>query len=165
MPDPRPWCAGAFSWTRRAYMSPHSCIRDTTVTLKPQLSIRRDSHQMPLGDLCRSLTWIRAHRCVGREAKKENRNVVLSPRPDAGSEAERQQFARLCSSVAPRAGKGAAIIAAQQNFRMHHATASPLQEIICRTPEGPIVISTYADLHQRAQLCGLALRSMDVRSE
>lgn len=34
------------------------------------------------------------------------------------------------------------------------------QEIVCRTVEGPTVVSTYADLATRAKLCALALREL-----
>eukprot|EP00200_Dunaliella_tertiolecta_P004724 CAMPEP_0202360492 /NCGR_PEP_ID=MMETSP1126-20121109/13416_1 /ASSEMBLY_ACC=CAM_ASM_000457 /TAXON_ID=3047 /ORGANISM="Dunaliella tertiolecta, Strain CCMP1320" /LENGTH=572 /DNA_ID=CAMNT_0048954221 /DNA_START=64 /DNA_END=1782 /DNA_ORIENTATION=+ len=37
------------------------------------------------------------------------------------------------------------------------------QEVICRTPEGPITITTYAELAQRAQLCSLGLKSLGMR--
>jgi len=36
----------------------------------------------------------------------------------------------------------------------------PEQQIVCKTVEGPTVISTYADLDTRAQLCALALKAM-----
>ncbi|GAX84444.1 hypothetical protein CEUSTIGMA_g11864.t1 [Chlamydomonas eustigma] len=39
----------------------------------------------------------------------------------------------------------------------------PEQEVVCRTPEGPISVSTYADLHLRAQLCALSLHTLGVR--
>ena len=39
----------------------------------------------------------------------------------------------------------------------------PEQEIVSKAPEGPTVISTYADLHRRAQLCALALQGLGIR--
>jgi hypothetical protein len=36
------------------------------------------------------------------------------------------------------------------------------QEIVCRTVEGPIQISTYADLSRRAKLCAIALMQLGV---
>ena len=39
----------------------------------------------------------------------------------------------------------------------------PEQQIVCRTVEGPIVISTYQDLSRRAQLCALALIKLGLR--
>lgn len=39
----------------------------------------------------------------------------------------------------------------------------PDQEIISKTVEGPIVVSTYADLAQRARLCAVALQRLGVR--
>jgi hypothetical protein len=38
-----------------------------------------------------------------------------------------------------------------------------LQEVICRTPEGPISITTYAEVCERAKLCALALRGLGMR--
>jgi hypothetical protein len=38
----------------------------------------------------------------------------------------------------------------------------PEQQIVCKTVEGPTVISTYADLDMRAQLCALALKALGV---
>jgi len=37
------------------------------------------------------------------------------------------------------------------------------QEIVCRTVEGPINISTYGDLSRRAKLCALALAHLGVK--
>eukprot|EP00883_Tetradesmus_obliquus_P009277 jgi/Sobl393_1/20072/SZX64644.1 len=37
------------------------------------------------------------------------------------------------------------------------------QEIVCKTVEGPVTISTYADLNQRAKLCALALQKLGVK--
>eukprot|EP00882_Tetradesmus_deserticola_P001881 GHRQ01002017.1.p1 GENE.GHRQ01002017.1~~GHRQ01002017.1.p1 ORF type:complete len:566 (+),score=249.76 GHRQ01002017.1:439-2136(+) len=37
------------------------------------------------------------------------------------------------------------------------------QEIICKTVEGPITISTYADLNLRAKLCALALQQLGIK--
>ena len=37
------------------------------------------------------------------------------------------------------------------------------QEIVSRTPEGPTVIYTYAEMHRRAQLCALALQGTGIR--
>lgn len=37
------------------------------------------------------------------------------------------------------------------------------QEVVSRTPEGPIVITTYADIHRRSQYCALALQRLGVR--
>lgn len=37
------------------------------------------------------------------------------------------------------------------------------QEIVCKTTEGPVVISTYAELSSRAKLCALALQALGVR--
>lgn len=39
----------------------------------------------------------------------------------------------------------------------------PDQEIISKTVEGPIVVSTYADLSQRAKLCAVALQRLGIR--
>jgi hypothetical protein len=39
----------------------------------------------------------------------------------------------------------------------------PTQEIVCRTVEGPVVISSYADLDRRARLCALALQGLRIR--
>lgn len=39
----------------------------------------------------------------------------------------------------------------------------PQQEVISKTVEGPIVVSTYADLAQRARLCAVALQSLGIR--
>lgn len=39
----------------------------------------------------------------------------------------------------------------------------PEQEIISKTTEGPIVVSTYADLSQRAKLCAVALQRLGIR--
>jgi hypothetical protein len=36
------------------------------------------------------------------------------------------------------------------------------QEIVCRTIEGPVTISNYADLNRRAKLCALALSHLGV---
>lgn len=38
----------------------------------------------------------------------------------------------------------------------------PEQQIVCKTVEGPLVVSTYADLSRRAQLCALALKALAV---
>ncbi|WIA13606.1 hypothetical protein OEZ85_007172 [Tetradesmus obliquus] len=37
------------------------------------------------------------------------------------------------------------------------------QKIVCKTVEGPVTISTYADLNQRAKLCALALQKLGVK--
>jgi fatty-acyl-CoA synthase len=37
------------------------------------------------------------------------------------------------------------------------------QEIVSKTVEGPIVVSTYADLANRARLCAVALQQLGVR--
>jgi fatty-acyl-CoA synthase len=39
----------------------------------------------------------------------------------------------------------------------------PTQEIVCRTVEGPVIISSYADLDRRARLCALALQGLGIR--
>lgn len=39
----------------------------------------------------------------------------------------------------------------------------PDQEIISKSVEGPIVVSTYADLAQRAKLCAVALQRLGIR--
>lgn len=39
----------------------------------------------------------------------------------------------------------------------------PNQEIVCRTVEGPIVISSYQDLDRRSRLCALALQQLGIR--
>ncbi|WIA41363.1 hypothetical protein OEZ86_004955 [Tetradesmus obliquus] len=39
----------------------------------------------------------------------------------------------------------------------------PTQEIVCRTVEGPVIISSYADLARRARLCALALQCLGIR--
>ncbi|KAG1667964.1 hypothetical protein FOA52_008336 [Chlamydomonas sp. UWO 241] len=38
----------------------------------------------------------------------------------------------------------------------------PEQTVVCKTPEGPTVISSYADIHKRSQLCALALQALGV---
>jgi hypothetical protein len=38
-----------------------------------------------------------------------------------------------------------------------------VQEIICRTPEGPTEVCTWGDVRRRARLCSLALRRLGVR--
>ena len=38
-----------------------------------------------------------------------------------------------------------------------------LQVVVTRTVEGPVVRSTYAEVHERARLCALALRRLGVR--
>lgn len=37
-----------------------------------------------------------------------------------------------------------------------------LQVVVTRTVEGPIVRSTYAEVHERARLCALALRRLGI---
>ena len=37
-----------------------------------------------------------------------------------------------------------------------------LQVVVTRTVEGPVVRSTYAEVHERARLCALALRRLGV---
>lgn len=39
----------------------------------------------------------------------------------------------------------------------------PTQEVVCRTVEGPIVISSYQDLDRRSRLCALALQQLGIR--
>lgn len=39
----------------------------------------------------------------------------------------------------------------------------PEQEIVCRTVEGPTLISSYADVHKRAQMCAMGLAKLGVR--
>lgn len=36
------------------------------------------------------------------------------------------------------------------------------QEIVSKTPEGPTIITNYAEIHRRAQLCALALTSLGI---
>jgi hypothetical protein len=37
------------------------------------------------------------------------------------------------------------------------------QTVVCRTPEGPTTITTYAEMNRRAQLCALALKGLGVK--
>lgn len=39
----------------------------------------------------------------------------------------------------------------------------PDQEIVSKSVEGPITVSTYADLAQRAKLCAVALQRLGIR--
>lgn len=39
----------------------------------------------------------------------------------------------------------------------------PEQQVVCRTPEGPTTITTYAEMNKRAQLFALALRGLGVK--
>eukprot|EP00798_Chlamydomonas_sp_ICE-L_P008231 gene8231-1497_t len=48
-------------------------------------------------------------------------------------------------------------------FLDYAAKWHPEQEIVCKTPEGPTTITTYADMHVRAQLWALALKNMGIK--
>jgi hypothetical protein len=37
------------------------------------------------------------------------------------------------------------------------------QTVVCRTTEGPMTVSTYTEVQERARLCALALRALGVR--
>ena len=49
------------------------------------------------------------------------------------------------------------------SFLDHAARWHSEQEIVCRTVEGPTVVSTYQDLHTRSQLLAMAMRDLGVR--
>lgn len=36
-------------------------------------------------------------------------------------------------------------------------------QVVSKLPEGPTIITTYADIHRRSQLCALALQALGVR--
>lgn len=40
----------------------------------------------------------------------------------------------------------------------HAARWHGQQEIVCRTVEGPVTVSSYSDLARRARLCAIALQ-------
>lgn len=36
-------------------------------------------------------------------------------------------------------------------------------QVVSKLPEGPTIVTTYADIHRRSQLCALALQALGVR--